>query len=97
MRRQKAVIFWVIGVVLLESAVSFVGMTGGIAADQGLIPSLFAGGAADVADNLSEYIIPTLAISPHTPLVLGLVLVATMIGHHRVHGRFVSAGAGRRT
>ncbi|MEX0821217.1 MAG: sodium:solute symporter family protein [Rhodothermales bacterium] len=76
---QKAVFFWVIGVVLLESAIAFVGMTGGVAAHQGLIPELFAGGAADVVSNRSEYIIPTLAVSTHTPLLLGMILVATMM------------------
>ncbi len=76
---QKAVFFWVIGVVLLESAISFVGLTGSVAAEQGLIPQLFSGGAADVVGNQSEYIIPTLAVSEHTPLILGMVLVATMM------------------
>ena len=76
---QKAVFFWVIGVVLLESAISFVGLTGSVAADQGLIPQLFAGGPADVVENQSEYIIPTLAVSEYTPLILGMVLVATMM------------------
>ena len=76
---QKAVFFWVIGVVVLESAVYFVGLTGAVAADQGLIPELFAGGAADVAGNRSEYIIPTLATSSYMPLVLGMTLVATMM------------------
>ena len=50
-----------------------------MAADQGLIPELFAGGAADVAGNKSEYIIPTLATSSYMPLVLGMTLVATMM------------------
>ncbi len=76
---QKAVFFWVIGVVVLESAVYFVGLTGAAAADQGLIPELFAGGAADVAANQSEYIIPTLAVSSSMPLALGMMLVATMM------------------
>ncbi len=76
---QKAVFFWVIGVVALESAVYFVGLTGAAAANQGLIPELFAGGAADVAANRSEYIIPALAVSDAMPLVLGMMLVATMM------------------
>ena len=76
---QKAVFFWVIGVIVLEVMIQFTGLTGSVAAEQGLIPQLFDGGAADVATNQSEYIIPTLAVSPHTPLWLGMMLVATMM------------------
>ena len=76
---QKAVFFWVIGVVLLESAISFLGLIGGVAATQGFIPELFAGGPADVVANRSEYVIPALAVSEHLPVVLGMVLVATMM------------------
>ena len=76
---QKAVVFWVIGVIMLEVIIQFTGLAGSVAAEQGLIPQLFEGGAADVATNQSEYIIPTLAVSPHTPLLLGMVLVATMM------------------
>ena len=37
---KKAVFFWVIGVVLLESSISFLGLTGSVAADKGLLPNL---------------------------------------------------------
>ncbi len=76
---QKAVFFWVIGVVVLEVIIQFTGLTGSVAAEQGLIPELFEGGAADVVTNQSEYIIPTLAVSSHTPLLLGMILVSTMM------------------
>ncbi len=44
---QKAVLFWVIGVVILEIGINLFGLVGATAASQGLIPELFAGGAAD--------------------------------------------------
>jgi SSS family solute:Na+ symporter/sodium/proline symporter len=66
-------------VIVLEVMIQFTGLAGSVAADQGLIPQLFEGGAADVVTNRSEYIIPTLAVSPHTPLLLGMILVATMM------------------
>jgi len=75
---QKAVFFWIIGVIFLETAISFLGLTGSIAADQGMIPELFDGGAADVEDNMSENVIPALAADA-LPLVLGMTLVATMM------------------
>ncbi|MEX0980082.1 MAG: sodium:solute symporter family protein [Gemmatimonadota bacterium] len=75
---KKAVLIWVFGVVLLESSISFLGLTGSVAAEQGLIPQLFAGGAADTTANLSENVIPTLARQV-LPLGLGMLLVATMM------------------
>jgi solute:Na+ symporter, SSS family len=75
---RRAVLIWVVGVVLLESGISFLGLAGSVAAGQGLIPELFAGGAADQAANLSENIIPTLA-RELLPVGLGMLLVATMM------------------
>jgi solute:Na+ symporter, SSS family len=75
---RRAVLFWVVGVVLLESGISFLGLAGSVAAGQGLISELFAGGAADQAANLSENVIPTLA-RELLPLGLGMLLVATMM------------------
>ena len=37
---KKAVFFWVIGVVILESSISFLGLTGSVAAEKGLILDL---------------------------------------------------------
>jgi solute:Na+ symporter, SSS family len=75
---KKAVLVWVVGVIVLESCISFLGLTGSVAASQGLIPELFAGGPADTAENLSENIIPTIAREA-VPLVVGMLLVATMM------------------
>jgi SSS family solute:Na+ symporter/sodium/proline symporter len=37
---KKAVFFWVIGVIILESSISFLGLTGSVAAEKGLMPDL---------------------------------------------------------
>jgi solute:Na+ symporter, SSS family len=75
---RKAVLFWVVGVAFLEIAIYFLGLTGAVAAAQGQIPELFLGGAADVPENLSENVIPTLAVGL-LPRALGMLLVATMM------------------
>jgi Na+/proline symporter len=75
---KKAVLFWVVGVMVLETSIYFLGLTGSVAAAQGLIPELFPGGPADTAANLSENIIPTVAREA-VPLVVGMLLVATMM------------------
>mgnify|MGYP006252930271 CR=1 FL=1 len=38
---KKAVFFWIIGVVLLESVISMLGLAGSVAAAKGIIPDLF--------------------------------------------------------
>lgn len=76
---KKAVLVWVLGVIFLESSISFLGLTGSVAAGQGIIPELFAaGGPADVAENLSENVIPTVAVMA-VPMAIGMMLVATML------------------
>jgi SSS family solute:Na+ symporter/sodium/proline symporter len=70
---RKAILFWVIGVALLESCIAFIGLTGATAASQGLIPDLAALGKTE-----TELIIPRLAVSV-VPLGLGMLLVATMM------------------
>ncbi len=75
---QKAVLFWVVGVVILEAGINLFGLTGATAASQGIIPELFAGGPADVSTNLSENVIPEIARNG-VPLFLGMILVATMM------------------
>jgi SSS family solute:Na+ symporter len=37
---KKAVFFWVIGVIILESSISFLGLTGSVATEKGLMPDL---------------------------------------------------------
>ena len=39
---KKAVFFWIIGVVVLESVISMLGLTGAVAASKGIIPDLVA-------------------------------------------------------
>lgn len=46
---KKAVFFWVVGVVILESSISFLGLTGSIAAEQGIMP--------DIVQNEQEIVI----------------------------------------
>ncbi len=75
---QKAVLFWVIGVVILETSICFFGLVGATAASQGIIGDLMGAGAADTAANLSENVIPEIARNA-LPLGLGLILVATMM------------------
>jgi solute:Na+ symporter, SSS family len=75
---RKAVLFWVFGVMLLETSIYMLGLTGSVAATQGMIPELFGGGPADTTANLSENVIPVLATQA-VPLVLGMLLVATMM------------------
>jgi len=70
---KKAVIAWVIGVILLESCISFIGLVGATAAEQGLISDLGARGAS-----ATEFIIPTIA-TELAPMALGLLLVSTMM------------------
>lgn len=70
---RKAIFFWVIGVVLLESCISFLGLAGSVAAEKGLISDLAAQGK-----DATEFIIPTLALEL-MPTFLGMVLVATMM------------------
>jgi SSS family solute:Na+ symporter/sodium/proline symporter len=70
---RKAIFFWVIGVVLLESCISFLGLAGSVAAEKGLIPDLAAQGK-----DATEFIIPILALEL-MPTFLGMVLVATMM------------------
>ena len=80
---KKAVFFWVIGVVLLESAISFLGLTGAVAETSGAmaasdLPRLLADGSLNPEwQSMAEGIIPRVAM--HLPVALGMVLVATMM------------------
>ena len=70
---RRAVGFWVVGVIVLESAISLMGLTGSVAAEQGLMPDLAAMGPG-----ATETVIPTLALSV-LPQGLGMLMVATML------------------
>ena len=69
---RRAVFFWVIGVVVLETCISLLGLTGSVAAEQGLIEDLAASRAG------TENVIPTLAMDA-VPMALGMLMVATMM------------------
>ena len=51
---KKAVFFWIIGVIILESSISFLGLTGSVAADKGLMPDLVAESQLLVIESASE-------------------------------------------
>ena len=85
---KKAVFFWIIGVVALESVVSMLGLTGAVAATKGIIPDLVTDAQTGITDQVkllearqsgSESVIPAIARYAGLPLVLGLLLVSTMM------------------
>ena len=85
---KKAVFFWIIGVVILESVVSMLGLTGMVAATKGIIPDLVSDAQTGITDPVkllearqsgSESVIPAIARYAGLPLVLGLLLVSTMM------------------
>ena len=85
---KKAVFFWIIGVVILESVVSMLGLTGAVAATKGIIPDLVSDAQTGITDPVkllearqsgSESVIPAIARYAGLPLVLGLLLVSTMM------------------
>ena len=51
---KKAVYFWIIGVIILESSISFLGLTGSVAADKGLMPDLVGESQAVVISEAAE-------------------------------------------
>ena len=85
---KKAVFFWIIGVVVLESVISMLGLTGAVAASKGIIPDLVAEAQTGISDpsallearqSGSESVIPAIARYSGLPIVLGLLLVSTMM------------------
>ena len=87
---KKAVFFWIIGVVLLESVISMLGLAGSVAAAKGIIPDLVhnaQSGIPIVNDRAmlearqagSESVIPAIARFAGLPLFFGLLLVSTMM------------------
>ena len=85
---KKAVLFWIIGVVILESVVSMLGLTGAVAASKGIIPDLVADAQVGITNPVellearqsgSESVIPAIARYAGLPLLLGLLLVSTMM------------------
>ena len=85
---KKAVFFWIIGVVILESVISMLGLTGAVAASKGIIPDLVAeaqsgltdpGALLEARQSGSESVIPAIARYAGLPVILGLLLVSTMM------------------
>jgi Na+/proline symporter len=87
---KKAVFFWIIGVVILESVISMLGLTGAIAVEKGIMPNLVAqeqsvlsivseASMLEAKQSASESIIPAIARYAGLPIFLGLLLVSTMM------------------
>jgi SSS family solute:Na+ symporter/sodium/proline symporter len=87
---KKAVFFWIIGVVVLETVISMLGLTGAVAASKGILPDLVAQAQAELTEptasallearqSASESVIPAIARFAGLPLALGLLLVSTMM------------------
>ena len=87
---KKAVFFWIIGVIVLESAISMLGLAGAVAASKGIIPDLVTDAQRVLVDPTevallearqadSESVIPAIVRFSGLPMVLGLLLVSTMM------------------
>ncbi|MBA65168.1 MAG: hypothetical protein CMG55_05140 [Candidatus Marinimicrobia bacterium] len=87
---KKAVFFWIIGVIVLESVISMLGLTGSVAASKGIIPDLVKDAQSGISNTNvvamlearqsgSESVIPAIARYAGLPLILGLLLVSTMM------------------
>lgn len=73
---RKAIVFWVLGVFVLETVINQLGLLGSVAAEQGLMSDL--GAATAGGGDLTENVIPTLAVEV-LPTGLGMLLVATLM------------------
>ncbi len=85
---KKAVLFWIFGVVLLESCISLLGLTGSVAAIKGIIPDLVKEAQQGITDPIalleakqsaSETVIAAIARYAGLPTFLGILLVSTMM------------------
>ena len=87
---KKAVFYWIIGVIILESVISMLGLTGYVAAQKGIIPDLVqqaesgltninATSMLEARQSGSESVIPAIARYSGLPLILGLLLASTMM------------------
>ena len=85
---KKAVLFWIFGVVLLESCISLLGLTGSVAASKGIIPDLVKEAQQGITDPIalleakqsaSETVIAAIARYAGLPTFLGILLVSTMM------------------
>lgn len=86
---KKAVFFWIIGVIVLESIISLLGLTGAVAIVKGYIPDIISQeqllsnkdelSLLVAKQSASESIIPAIARYANLPIFLGLILVSTMM------------------
>ena len=87
---KKAVFFWIFGVIILESVISLLGLTGSVAVSKGILPDLVAHEISNLSvvtpANIlearqagSESVIPAIARYAGLPTILGLILVSTMM------------------
>ncbi len=87
---KRAVFFWILGVIILESVISMLGLTGFVAVTKGLIPdlineaqtgmvSLDPSTILEIRQAGSESIIPAIARFAGLPSILGFLLVSTMM------------------
>ena len=87
---KKAVFFWIIGVIILESVICMLGLVGSVAVVKGIMPDLVATEISKLSDLTStsilearqagsESVIPAIARYAGLPTILGLLLVSTMM------------------
>ena len=87
---KKAVFFWIIGIIVLESVISMLGLVGSVAANKGIIPDIVKDAQSSIQifndqamlearQSGSESVIPAIARFSGLPLPLGLLLVSTMM------------------
>jgi len=87
---KKAVFFWIIGVIILESVISMLGLTGSVAASKGIIPDFVLKEMESVVEPTtaallearqagSESVIPAIARHAGLPIMLGIILSSTMM------------------
>jgi len=87
---RKAVFFWIFGVIILESVIAMLGLTGFVAITKGIIPDLVFNAQSQIENkdllsmlqakqSASEGIIPAISRYAGLPTFLGLLLASTMM------------------
>ena len=87
---KKAVFCWIIGVIILESVISLLGLVGSVAATKGIMPDIVKisqegiqtfneAAMLQARQSGSESVIPAIAKFAGLPLILGVLLVSTMM------------------
>ena len=87
---RKAVFFWIFGVIILESVIAMLGLTGFVAIIKGIIPDMVFNAQSQIENkdllsmlqakqSASEGIIPAISRYAGLPTFLGLLLASTMM------------------